>query len=102
MPTPSSSLHPESQPQIPSQEDKEDSKDPDAEGDINPEAYVHNPSFNAELSSALAQVQGGRGHVRLREVPGGSMGAFYVLMLERERERAPHLDLGYVDFDIAT
>ncbi|KAG6843653.1 hypothetical protein H0H87_001962 [Tephrocybe sp. NHM501043] len=92
--TPSPSLHPESQPHVPSQEDEEDSEDPDAEGDVDPEAYAHDPSFNAELSSALAQVQGGRGRARVSEAPGGSMGAFYVPMLERERERAPHLDLG--------
>ncbi|KAG5349290.1 hypothetical protein C0989_004815 [Termitomyces sp. Mn162] len=50
--------------------------DPDAEGDVDPEAYAHDPSFNAELSSVVGR--GGAARARVRGGAGAHLETFYV------------------------
>ncbi|KAG6916491.1 hypothetical protein DXG01_006617 [Tephrocybe rancida] len=54
------------------QQEQDEEDDPDAEGDLDPEAYAHDPSFNAELSLSFSP------KTRVREAAEGCMGAFYV------------------------
>ncbi|KAG5642375.1 hypothetical protein DXG03_002950 [Asterophora parasitica] len=60
-------------------EDADADMDADAEGDLDPEAYAHDPNFNAELSSALCSpMSSGRKRRLADRGQGGRELAFYV------------------------
>ncbi|KAG6832990.1 hypothetical protein H0H92_004874 [Tricholoma furcatifolium] len=74
----------------PAEDDDED--DEDADGDVDPEAYAHDPSFNAELSSAIHD---GRRTLRAPQAKprggvGAHLGAFYV-PLDNPKDTPPHM-----------
>ncbi|KAG6864438.1 hypothetical protein C0991_009540 [Blastosporella zonata] len=79
----------------PHQED-DDSDDPDAEGDLDPDAYAHDPSFNAELSSLAPRTK-----TRVRGAETGCMSAFYVPLDGGYTQSPPPLERegGVVDYE---